>query len=251
MKQALGLVEIAGLCTAVTAADAMVKAANVELVELEPAKGGGYMTIKVVGDVGAVNAAVMAGRQVGTENQKLVSWKVIPRPSDFVENTFVKHEEKKTAEDGKKESEKAGEPGEDGKEGEAEPLKEAVKAGEPDAGEKKAEDGVQNGSEAGAGRPEEAEPEAAERESAEPKATEDSGAKDAVPEDETAERGDAEEETAEKEAEGSAPGREPEEAGNQEAEDALKENPPKDGEGSSEDGGPKPKRPSRRTARKK
>ena len=60
MKQALGLVEIAGLCIAVTAADAMVKSANVELVELEPAKGGGYMTIKVVGDVGAVNAAVMA-----------------------------------------------------------------------------------------------------------------------------------------------------------------------------------------------
>ena len=61
MKQALGLVEIAGLCIAVAAADAMVKAANVELVELEPAKGGGYMTIKVVGNVGAVNAAVMAG----------------------------------------------------------------------------------------------------------------------------------------------------------------------------------------------
>ena len=91
MKQALGLVEIAGLCIAVAAADAMVKAANVELVELEPAKGGGYMTIKVVGDVGAVNAAVMAGCQIGKEHQKLVAWKVIPRPSDFVEDTFVTH----------------------------------------------------------------------------------------------------------------------------------------------------------------
>ena len=95
MKQALGLVEIAGLCIAVTAADAMVKSANVELVELEPAKGGGYMTIKVVGDVGAVNAAVMAGRQVGEEHQKLVAWKVIPRPSDFVEDTFVNRREEK------------------------------------------------------------------------------------------------------------------------------------------------------------
>lgn len=248
MKQALGLVEIAGLCTAVTAADAMVKAANVELVELEPAKGGGYMTIKVVGDVGAVNAAVMAGRQVGTENQKLVAWKVIPRPSDFVENTFVKHEEKKTAEDGKKESGKAGEP-QGKKEGEAEHPIDAVKAGEPDTGGKKAEDSAENGSEAGAGRPKEAEE--AESESAGPKTPEDGGAKDAVPENETAERGDAEAETAEKEAEEPAPGREPEEAGNQEAEDALKENPPKDGEGTSEGGGPKPKRPSRRTARKK
>lgn len=91
MKQALGLVEIAGLCIAVAAADAMVKAANVELVELEPAKGGGYMTIKVVGNVGAVNAAVMAGCQIGKEHQKLVAWKVIPRPSDFVEDTFVIH----------------------------------------------------------------------------------------------------------------------------------------------------------------
>lgn len=95
MKQALGLVEIAGLCIAVTAADAMVKSANVELVELEPAKGGGYMTIKVVGDVGAVNAAVMAGRQVGEEHQKLVAWKVIPRPSDFVEDAFVNRREEK------------------------------------------------------------------------------------------------------------------------------------------------------------
>lgn len=100
MKQALGLVEIAGLCIAVAAADAMVKAANVELVELEPAKGGGYMTIKVVGDVGAVNAAAMVGRQVGEEHGKLVAWKVIPRPSDFVEDAFVKREEKTEGEKG-------------------------------------------------------------------------------------------------------------------------------------------------------
>ena len=98
MKQALGLVEIAGLCIAVTAADAMVKAANVELAELEPAKGGGYMTIKVVGDVGAVNAAVMVGRQIGEEHQKLVAWKVIPRPSDFVEDTFIKKQKKEKEE---------------------------------------------------------------------------------------------------------------------------------------------------------
>ena len=88
MKQSLGLVEIQGLSTAVLVADAMVKSANVRIIEIENAKGSGYMTIKVVGDVGAVNAAVNAGQQLGAMNQKLVSWRVIPRPSDFVENTF-------------------------------------------------------------------------------------------------------------------------------------------------------------------
>ena len=88
MKQALGLVEISGLSTAVVVADTMAKAANVRILEIENTKGLGYMTIKIVGDVGAVNAAVNAGQQLGAMNQKLVSWRVIPRPSDFVENTF-------------------------------------------------------------------------------------------------------------------------------------------------------------------
>lgn len=89
MKQALGLVEIAGLSTAIVAADAMAKAANIEIVEVENTKGLGYMTIKAVGDVGAVKAAVDVGRQVGTMHGKLVSYKVIPRPSDYVEQYFV------------------------------------------------------------------------------------------------------------------------------------------------------------------
>ena len=89
MKQALGLVEIQGLSTAITAADAMVKAANVCLEEVENTRGLGYITIKVTGDVGAVNAAVDVGRQVGTMNGKLVSYKVIPRPSDYVDKFFV------------------------------------------------------------------------------------------------------------------------------------------------------------------
>lgn len=88
MKQALGLVEISGLSTAVVVADTMVKAANVRILEIENTKGLGYMTVKVVGDVGAVNAAVNAGKQIGTANGKLVSWKVIPRPSDYVDQTF-------------------------------------------------------------------------------------------------------------------------------------------------------------------
>lgn len=88
MKQALGLVEVQGLSTAVVVADTMAKAANIQILEVENAKGSGYMTVKAVGDVGAVNASVQAGRQIALENQKLVSWKVIPRPSDYVEHTF-------------------------------------------------------------------------------------------------------------------------------------------------------------------
>lgn len=88
MKQALGLVEIEGLSTAVVVADTMSKAANVQLLGLENAKGLGYMTIKIAGDVGAVNAAVNAGCQVGRMNGRLISWKVIPRPSDYVDQTF-------------------------------------------------------------------------------------------------------------------------------------------------------------------
>ena len=72
MKQALGLVEIQGLSTAVVVADTMVKAANIQLLEIENTKGLGYMTIKIAGDVGAVNAAVSSGRQLGAANQKLV-----------------------------------------------------------------------------------------------------------------------------------------------------------------------------------
>lgn len=92
MKQALGLVEISGLSTAVVVADTMVKAANIRILEIENTKGLGYMTIKVEGDVGAVKAAVDTGCQIGRMNGKLVSWKVIARPSDYVENTFCKKE---------------------------------------------------------------------------------------------------------------------------------------------------------------
>lgn len=88
MKQALGLVEIQGLSTAVVVADTMSKAANVHILDVENTKGLGYMTIKIAGDVGAVNAAVNAGCQVGRINGKLVSWKVIPRPSDYVGDLF-------------------------------------------------------------------------------------------------------------------------------------------------------------------
>ena len=128
MKQALGLVEISGLSTAVVVADTMAKAANVRILEIENTKGLGYMTIKIVGDVGAVNAAVNAGKQIGTANGKLVSWKVIPRPSDYVDQTFCCPEPPVPPSPPKKEAQEETEAEVEVK---AETM-EAVKAGEPE-----------------------------------------------------------------------------------------------------------------------
>ena len=60
MSEALGMVETKGLVGAIEAADAMVKAASVTLVGSERI-GGGYVTVMVRGDVGAVKAATEVG----------------------------------------------------------------------------------------------------------------------------------------------------------------------------------------------
>lgn len=88
MNESLGLVEISGISTAIVVADAMAKSANIKIVEIENSKGLGYMTIKITGDIGAVNAAVSAGKQIGITHNHFVSSKVIPRPSDFVYKVF-------------------------------------------------------------------------------------------------------------------------------------------------------------------
>ena len=64
-QEALGMVETKGLVGAIEAADAMLKAANVELVGNEKI-GSGLVTVMVRGDVGAVKAAVDAGAAAGT-----------------------------------------------------------------------------------------------------------------------------------------------------------------------------------------
>ena len=76
---ALGMVETKGLVGAVEAADAMVKAANVVLIGSEYV-GGGYVTVMVRGDVGAVKAATDAGAAAAKRVGELVSVHVIPRP---------------------------------------------------------------------------------------------------------------------------------------------------------------------------
>ena len=86
MNNALGMVETKGLVAAIEAADAMVKASNVELTGYEKI-GSGLVTVMVRGDVGAVKAAVEAGA-VAAGN--VVSTHVIPRPHHDVETLLTK-----------------------------------------------------------------------------------------------------------------------------------------------------------------
>ena len=88
---ALGMVETRGLIGAIEAADAMVKAANVRLIGKEKI-GGGFVTVMVRGDVGAVKAATDAGAIAAEKVGELVSVHVIPRPHRDVESILPKGE---------------------------------------------------------------------------------------------------------------------------------------------------------------
>lgn len=88
-KQALGMVETRGLIGAIEAADAMVKAANVQLIGKEKV-GSGLVTVMVRGDVGAVKASVDAGAAAAKSVGELYGVHVIPRPHDDVEGILPK-----------------------------------------------------------------------------------------------------------------------------------------------------------------
>jgi ethanolamine utilization protein EutM len=79
MAEALGMIEARGFAAVVEAADAMVKAAKVELVGYEKT-GGGYVTAVVRGDVAAVKAAVDAGVRNAAKVGEVVASHVIARP---------------------------------------------------------------------------------------------------------------------------------------------------------------------------
>lgn len=77
--EALGMIECRSFAAVVEAADAMVKAARVELVQYEKT-GGGYVTAVVRGDVAAVKAAVEAGANGAARIGEVVTTHVIARP---------------------------------------------------------------------------------------------------------------------------------------------------------------------------
>ena len=78
MDEALGMVECRGLVAMIEAADAMVKAANVELVGYEKVDAG-LVTAIVRGEVGAVKSAVEVGAAAARRIGEVVATHVIPR----------------------------------------------------------------------------------------------------------------------------------------------------------------------------
>ena len=88
-QEALGMVETRGLTAAIEAADAMTKAAEVTLVGTEKI-GSGLVSVMVRGDVGAVNAAVDAGKASAARLGEVVATHVIPRPHNDVEKILPK-----------------------------------------------------------------------------------------------------------------------------------------------------------------
>ena len=77
--RALGMIETKGLVACIEAADAMAKAATVTLLNRR-AIGGGYMTVMVRGDVGAVRTALEAGAKAARRIGEVVSVRILPSP---------------------------------------------------------------------------------------------------------------------------------------------------------------------------
>lgn len=84
MAEALGMIETRSFAAVVEAADAMVKAAKVELVSYEKT-GGGYVTAIIRGDVAAVKAACDAGRAGAARVGEIVAVHIIARPHGNVD----------------------------------------------------------------------------------------------------------------------------------------------------------------------
>ena len=87
MADALGMIECRSFAATVESADAMVKAARVELVSCEKT-GGGYTTAVIRGDVAAVKAACDAGQTAATRVGEIVAVHIIARPHSNVDKVI-------------------------------------------------------------------------------------------------------------------------------------------------------------------
>ena len=85
--EALGMIETKGLTALVEACDAMLKAANVQLVGWDKI-GSGLVTAFIVGDVAAVKAAIDAGAAAAGRIGEVAGVQVIPRPHEDVSNVI-------------------------------------------------------------------------------------------------------------------------------------------------------------------
>jgi len=88
MSEAIGMIETKGLVAQIQASDAMLKAANVNLVK-QVQIGGAFVTTIIRGDVGSVRAAVDAGAAAASQSGELISAHLIPRPDGTVLEQFV------------------------------------------------------------------------------------------------------------------------------------------------------------------
>lgn len=84
-KLAIGMIETMGLAAGIEAADICLKAANINLVGYEFAKGSGMTVIKIEGNVGTVKAAISAATAALGKLGKVHTKMVIPRPSDSID----------------------------------------------------------------------------------------------------------------------------------------------------------------------
>ncbi len=103
MGKSLGTIEVVGLSSAIVVADAMAKTANIEINDLEITKGFGFVTVKIFGDVGAVKAAISAGKSLALQSGTYVASNVIARPNMDLEKRILSFKEEKKEEPKKEE----------------------------------------------------------------------------------------------------------------------------------------------------
>lgn len=84
MRKAIGSVETKGLVAAMQAADTMVKAADVNIVDMDIV-GSALVAVIVSGEVAAVNAAVESAREVASQLGEIIATNVIARPHEEVD----------------------------------------------------------------------------------------------------------------------------------------------------------------------
>ena len=101
MGKSLGTIEVVGLSSAIVVADAMAKTANIE--NLEITKGFGFVTVKIFGDVGAVKAAISAGKSLALQSGAYVASNVIARPNMELEKRILSFREEEKKEEVKEE----------------------------------------------------------------------------------------------------------------------------------------------------
>jgi len=89
-NDALGFIETYGLVSVLEAADAMCKAADVELIGYENVASG-LISVVVCGDVGAVKTAVEAGTAAGSKVGKIYSSNVIARPHADIQKIIERY----------------------------------------------------------------------------------------------------------------------------------------------------------------